>query len=171
MRSPSSFASPAGSGSLRWTDRGTASSAVSGAAISWGNGTAWNGNSFNNRLTDLSNYDTVTVRMSATDAANAGGTVGVQAFFQTNNFSMFQGAGNQTLPIDGAFHDLTFSIDALVDMDLVDQHGINLGTHANDLLINVDGITFNVIPEPATGAVLGVALVGSLGFARRPRRR
>src|SRR5690606_24626605 len=39
---------PSGSGSLQWTDLGGSN----GAAISWGNGTAWNGNSFNNRTTD-----------------------------------------------------------------------------------------------------------------------
>jgi hypothetical protein len=160
---------PAGSGSLRWTDRGGTTNATSGAAISWGNGTQWNGNTFNNRLADLSNYNFVTVRMSATDALNAGGMLSVQSFFQTNNFN-FQAAGIMSLPIDGAFYDLTFPIDALVDMDLVDQHGINLGTHANDLVINVDSITFDVIPEPATGAVLGMAAVGCLGLKRRTRR-
>ena len=36
---------PAGSGSLQWTDVGGGQ----GAAMSWGNGTAWNGNTFNNR--------------------------------------------------------------------------------------------------------------------------
>lgn len=161
---------PAGTGSLQWTDRGTGSSATSGAALSWGNGTALNGNTFNNRLADLSNYDTVTVRMSATDAAGAGGNLNVQSFFQTNNFQ-FQAAGTLPLPIDGVFHDLIFPIDALLNMDLVDQHGINLGTHANDLVINVDSITFDVIPEPASGAVLGVAAVSWLGMLRRRRSR
>jgi len=40
----------AGTGSLQWTDLGGSS----GAAISYGNGTALNGNTFNNRTTDLS---------------------------------------------------------------------------------------------------------------------
>jgi hypothetical protein len=160
---------PAGTGSLQWTDRGGTESATSGAAISWGNGTAWEGNGFNNRVTDLSNYDTVTVRMSATDPLNGGGLLGVASFFQTNNFSMFQATGVMSLPIDGAFHDLTFPIDAFVDMDLVDQHGIDLATHANDVTINVDSVTYNVIPEPASGAVLGVVAVGCLGMVRRSR--
>ena len=73
---------PSGSGSLRWTDLGGGP----GAALSWGNGTALNGNTFNNRQTDISNYDYVLVRIKATDPLNGGGTVGMNTFLQRNNF-------------------------------------------------------------------------------------
>ena len=56
---------PAGSGSLQWTDLGGSN----GGAVTVGNGTAWSGNTFNNRETDLSNYQFMTVRMSATELA------------------------------------------------------------------------------------------------------
>jgi hypothetical protein len=156
----------AGSGSLQWTDLGGSQ----GAAISWGNGTAWGGNTFNNRTTDLSNYDTVTIRMSATDPASGGGTVGVQSFFQKNNFQFQAADGGTTLqlPIDGAFHDLTFSLAGLTNMNVVDLTGINLAAHAQNLVINVDNIQFNVVPEPASAGLL-MAAAGCFGLARRRR--
>lgn len=154
---------PAGSGSLRWTDLGGST----GAAISWGNGTALNGNTFNNRTTDLSNYQKMTLRISAAEVTpGAGGSVNVQAFFQVNNFS-FQAAGTDPLPIDGQFHDLEFSLAGLLNMNSVDQTGINLGSHATDLFINVDNISFTV-PEPRTGIML---LGGILGLGLTIRRR
>jgi hypothetical protein len=55
---------PAGNtGSLRWTDIAGAG----GAAITWGNGTAFGGNSFNERPADMSNYTSIVVRMAATN--------------------------------------------------------------------------------------------------------
>ena len=153
---------PAGSGSLQWTDVGGSA----GAAISWGNGTAWNGNTFNNRTTDLSNYATVLIRMSAADATNPAGSVNVQAFFQKNNFQ-FQAAGSQILPTDGQYHDLVFSLAGLTDMNVVDLTGINLGSHPNDLVVNVDLIQFNV-PEP--GSFAAIAALGCLGLLRRTRK-
>src|SRR6185436_12338739 len=74
-----------GSGSVQWTDV-----AGPGAAVSIGNGTAWNGNTFNERDTDLSNYQTMLVRISATDPTGGGGDLTFNTFFQTNNFANFQ---------------------------------------------------------------------------------
>jgi hypothetical protein len=156
---------PAGTGSLQWTDVGGGA----GGAISWGNGTALNGNTFNNRTTDLSNYGFMTISISATDPANGGGTVGVQSFFQTGPGFTFRGAGTQPLPIDGQFHDLTFSLAGLTDMNVVDVTGINLAGHAQNLTINVDSIRF-VVPEPASASVLALAAVACLGMKRRTRR-
>ena len=45
--------------------------------------------------------------------------------------------------------------------------GLNLFGHAQDLVINVDSITFNV-PEPASAAVIAMA-IGCLGLSRRRR--
>jgi hypothetical protein len=158
---------PAGTGSLQWTDVGGSN----GAAITWGNGTAWNSNSFNHRTTDLSNYGFVTISISATDPANGGGTVGVQQFFQTGPGFTFQATGLLQLPIDGQFHDLTFPLAGLTDMNVVDTIGLNLAGHAQTLTMNVDSIRFDVVPEPACGAVLGVAVVGCLGLLRRRHAR
>jgi len=153
---------PAGTGSLQWTDLGGSD----GAAITWGNGTAWNGNGFNNRTTDLSGYKAMIVRMSATDAQNGGGTVNVQGFFQRNNFS-FQAVNTVALTIDGQYHDLVFTgLDAISNMNVVEWTGINLGAHAQDLVINVDNIRF-VVPEPATMGIVGVALALGGGALRR----
>jgi hypothetical protein len=155
-----------GSGSLQWTDLGGSQ----GAAISWGNGTAWNGNTFNNRTTDLSNYQTVTIRISADDPNDGGGTVGFQLFFQKNNFA-FQaadGGAAQNIVIDGGFQEFTFSLAGLTDMNVVDLTGLNLAAHAQNLIINVDNIQFNV-PEPTTATAL--MLGGAVVLLRRRGRR
>jgi hypothetical protein len=157
---------PSGSGSLQWTDLGGSQ----GAAIGWGNGTAWGGNTFNNRTTDLSNYTEVLIRISALDASNPTGTVPVQAYFQKANF-VFQaadGGATQALTTDGQFHDLVFSLAGLTDMNVVDLTGINLGAHATDLVMNVDLIQFNVVPEP--GSLMAVGALTALGSMRRRRR-
>ncbi|HEX5219679.1 MAG TPA: LamG-like jellyroll fold domain-containing protein [Verrucomicrobiae bacterium] len=129
----------AGTGSLQWTDRGGGS----GGAISWGNGTAWNGNTFNNRITDLSCFDTMLVRISAT---GAGGSVTVQPFFQTGAGFTYRTPGTASLPIDGQFHDLSFSLAGLAEMDVVARTGINLGSHPTDLVMNVDLVRFGIVP-------------------------
>ena len=136
---------PAGTGSLQWTDLGSSN----GAAISWGNGTAWNGNTFNNRTTDLGNYDKMVVRMSATEVSSSGASpIGVQAFFQKNGF-VFQpaeGGTGKLLPVDGEFHDLEYSLAGLTNMNVVEQTGINLFNHPTDVVINVDSVRFSVVP-------------------------
>ena len=154
----------AGTGSLQWTDLGGSN----GAAISWGNGTAWNGNTFNNREADLSNYLTMTVRISALDSTNPTGTVDLNAFFQTNNFQFnaAEGGLSQIITTDGQFYDLEWSLAGLPNMNAVDLTGINLFAHPTDLLINVDSITF-AVPEPASvGAFLAMT---ALGLRRRRR--
>jgi hypothetical protein len=156
-----------GPGSLLWTDLGGSN----GAAISWGNGTALNGNTFNNRTTDLSNYERMMISISATDPNNGGGTLGFNAFFQKNNFQFenAEGGAGRNIPIDGKFHTFTFSLAGLSNMNVVDVTGINLFAHPQNLDVRVNFIHFNV-PEPATASLLGVALIGGLGFARRRNR-
>ena len=153
---------PSGSGSLQWTDLGGSN----GAAITWGNGTAWNSNSFNERPTNLSGYDFVTFRISATDAAGNGGAVDAQAFFQSPGF---QAAGILSLPIDGQYHELTFPLAGITGLNTTTWTGLNLGAHAHNIVINVDNIRFSAIPEPATSALAAIALVGGWASARRPR--
>lgn len=140
-----------GSGSLQWTDLGGGP----GAAISWGQGTIYQHsccgpNSFNERLSDFSNYGTVTFRVSATDPLNAGGTLGIQSFFQTGESFTYQVPnvgtnGELQLPIDGQFHDLTFPLSAITDRKNVDVFGINLFGHTNTLTMNVDLVRFDQV--------------------------
>jgi hypothetical protein len=147
----------AGPGSLRWTDKGNSGMPTnpSGAAISWVNGTVFGGNTFNERLADFSNYNTLTFRMSATDPLSGGGLLGVQAFFQTGEYNSpsfrFQTtsggsvgtSGELLLPIDGQFHELVFPLTNVVDRQNVLTFGMNLFAHANNLDINVDYVRFN----------------------------
>lgn len=158
-----------GSGSLQWTDLGGSA----GGAISWGNGTAWKvmdvGNTFNDRTTDLSNYERMIVRISAAEInPGTGGLLDIQAFFQVNNFNFQTAEGGvaKALPIDGLFHELTFSLANLPDMNVVDQTGINLGSHSADLRINVDSIVFE-IPEPSSLGLFAMTFLGCAGVNRR----
>ena len=153
-------------GALQWTD----AAGGAGGAISWGNGQPWNGNTFNNRTTDVSGYDLVTIRMSATDALDPNGSVNVQAFLQANNFvfQAFNGGAALALPTDGQFHDLVFSLAGMNNLNVVDQTGINLGSHTNQLVIRVVSIVFSVVPEPSSA--LALAAVGGLGLLRRRNR-
>jgi hypothetical protein len=157
-----------GSGSLQWTSP----AGGSGGAISVGNGTALSGNTFNNRVADLSNYVSMHVRMSATETTTSqGGSEFVQPFFQTNNFGSFQSLTGQNLPIDGQFHDLIFTMPgSLTNMNVVDQTGLNLGTHTNELVFNVDLIEFSGVPEPTSALLLGIGMIGGLGAMRRTGR-
>jgi len=153
----------ASGGSLNWTDLGEGPDpnnpvGPSGAAIAYGNGTVWNGNSFNERLTDLSNYNYVTYRVSATDPNSGGGTVGFQPYYQTGSGFTFQSAGFVDLPIDGAVHELTFPLAGVTDRTNVQFSGINLASHANDINISVDLVRYS-IPEPSSVALFGLATV------------
>ncbi len=143
-----------GSGSLQWTDRGTNSlSTAAGAAISWINGTEFfQENSFFERPTDLSNYNRVTYRMSATDVTpGGGGSIGVQHFFQTASATVdynYQVAGVSQLPVDGQFYDLVIPINAVADLRNVQTMGVNLFAHPNDVIINVDNIRYELVNVP-----------------------
>lgn len=152
-----------GTGSLQWTDLG----GQQGAAIGWGNGTAWNGNTFNSRTTDVSNYKYVTFTVSATDPLNGGGTIGMNSFIQGNNFAFqsIAGGAGQTIPIDGQFHDITWSLAGMNNMNAVDLVGLNLFAHSQDLVMNVDNIRF-FVPEPASVSLIGLML-GCLGLRRK----
>jgi len=148
---------------LQWTDLGGGP----GAAVTWGNGTQDAGGSFNARPVDLSNYDTVTIRMSATGADPS---VFVQYYMQTGGGFSFQSANFGNLPVDGQFHDVVLPLAGITDRSFVDTNGINLGTHASDIVINIDSVIYSSsVPEPSTVALLGVALTGCLQLVRRKR--
>ena len=162
----------AGTGALEWTDRGQGPdpnnpSGPSGAAVAYGNGTIYQSDSFNERLADFSNYRKVTYRVSATDPNAGGGTVDVQAYFQTGAGFTFQEAGTQTLPIDGTFYDLTFPILSISDLKNTQFSGINLAPHENDIVINIDLVQY-AIPEPGSMVLAGLGLMVT-AIVRRSR--
>ena len=156
-------------GSLQWTDLG----GQQGAAIGYGNGTVYSGNTFNERLTDLSNYTHVTYRMKATATGGPGDvSIPVQAYFQTGNSFTYQTAlvnAIQNLPVDGQYHDLTFSLAGLTNMFDVQLSGVNLGAHASDAIINIDLVRYTMVPEPATAALAVGAGLACIGFRRRQK--
>jgi hypothetical protein len=158
----------AATGSLMWTDLG----GQQGAAMNFGNGTALNGNTFNNRTADLSNYETMRVRISATDPNNGGGELGMNAFMQTNNFAFqsVEGGAGRNIPIDGQFHIVEWTLDAsILNRNAVDATGLNLFGHPQNLDIRVDWIRF-AVPEPGCVSLLAIAIAGCVGTLR-PRRR
>jgi len=134
-----------GSGSLQWTDKGNGGVTAnpSGAAISWGNGTVYEGNTFNERLLSAPQYDFLIFRVSATGTGPA--PIGVQGWFQTGNYD-FQVAGGSgfayPLPVDGQYHDLVYPIANVTNRENIQQFGVNLFSHPNDAVINVDEVRF-----------------------------
>jgi hypothetical protein len=46
------------------------------------------------------------------------------------------------VPIDGQYHDLKIPLTGLTSMNVVEVYGIDLFSHANNLVMNVDGIQF-----------------------------
>jgi len=144
---------------LQWTDLGGGP----GGAITWGNGSQNAGGSFNARPVDLSQYDTVTIRMSATGADPS---VVVQFYMQTGSGFTYQSL-NDVLTVDGQYHDLVFPLAAITTRSFVDTNGINLGGHTGDLTISVDSVSYNVVPEPTSAAAFGLAGIAWLGSRRR----
>jgi hypothetical protein len=150
-------------GAAQWTDLGGGP----GAAVTWGNGTQNAGGSFNARPVDLSNYDHVTIRMSATGADPS---VFVQFYMQTGAFN-YQQVDFGNFPVDGQFHDIVLPLSSITNRSFAVTNGINLGQHASDLVIRVDSVIYTMVPEPASATLLGVALVGCAAFVRRSRIR
>jgi hypothetical protein len=140
----------AGVGSLQWTDKGNGGVGnPSGAAISWVNGTAYTqNNSYFERLADFSNYNQLTIRLKATDVTpGGGGTVGGQTFFQTGNYLNQVVLGNPALsiPVDGQYHDFVFSLASVTNLQNVQDFGLQLFGHTNDVVINVDNVQFSKV--------------------------
>jgi hypothetical protein len=146
---------PAGTGSLEWTDLGGGN----GAAISWGNGTSFNGNNYFERPTKADNYNRIVYRLKATDASNPTGTISIQSYFQNNNYADYQVAGSQNLPTDGQYHDLTFTLTGLHAMASIDAFGINLGAHTSNLLMDVDSVQFTTVSGGVAGDYNGNGVV------------
>jgi len=140
-----------GSGSLQWTDKGGsgASGDESGAMIGWGNGAGWRnaqpgdptaGNGYNQRIADFSNYDRMTVRVSARDVVNPAGSVGIAAPFFVTEFDPPTVVPSQDLPTDGQYHELTYDLTSVPFLRNVWHWGLDVAPHPNDIVFNVDNI-------------------------------
>jgi hypothetical protein len=141
-----------GSGSLQWTDKGGtgAIGSESGATIGWGNGGGWrnaipgsptSGNGYNERMSDFSNYDRMTVKISAQDALNPSGTVGIGGVFIQNEAAEI----GTTLPelnltTDGQYHELVFDLSSVSFLRTLQHWGIDVAAHPNNILFNIDNI-------------------------------
>ncbi len=133
------FEPPVGNtGSLQWTDL----AGMQGAAVTWANGTVFNGNTFNERPTDMSNYSRIVLRIAATNPPDGTvASVGVQYFLQTGNWNFRQAGTIQSLTADGLYYDIEFPITEVRDLDTVLQHGVNIQNHPDgNLVIDIDHI-------------------------------
>jgi len=144
---------PAGSGSLQWTDRGGDGStgSESGASIGWGNGNGWRnaqpgsptaGNSYNQRISDFSNYDRMTVRIAARDAVNPAGAVGIESLFYLTEFDPPTVLPSQSLPTDGEYRDVVYDLSSVTYLKNIWHWGIDVAPHPNEIVFNVDNVRF-----------------------------
>jgi hypothetical protein len=142
----------AGSGSLQWTDKGGtgAVGSESGASIGWGNGGGWrgavpgnpsSGNSYYERMSDFSNYDRMTVRISAQDLVSPSGSVAIGGvFIQDEANSIGTTLPELNLTTDGQYHDLVFDLSSVSFLRTLQHWGIDVAPHANNILFNIDNI-------------------------------
>ncbi len=150
---------PAGSGSLQWTDKGGAGvlGSESGATIGWGDGSGWrgtqpgsatSGNSYNERIADFSNYDRMTVRISAADAVNPSGSVGIEGVFAASDPDGDSAAGpipatilaSQNLTTDGQYRELVYDLSSVTFLKNVWHWGLDVAAHPNNIVFNIDNI-------------------------------
>ena len=145
---------PSGSGSLQWTDRGGTGieGDESGASIGWGNGAGWrsaqpgsptSGNSYNERIADFSNYDRMTVRISALDAVNPTGTVGIEGVFLLTDDEPVPPPtilSSQNVTTNGQYHDLVYDLSSVSFLKNVMNWGLDVAPHPNDIVFNIDNI-------------------------------
>lgn len=146
---------PSGTGSLQWTDKGGAGDvgSESGASIGWGNGAGWrnttqadqigsptSGNSYNERIADFSNYDRMTVKISAHDAVNPSGAVGIEAPFFESESNPPTVLTSQDLQTDGQYHELVFDLSSVSFRKNLWHWGLDVSAHANNIVFNIDNI-------------------------------
>ena len=108
--------------------------------------------------------------MSATDVQAGGGSVDVQAYFQTGSGYTYQDAGTMSLPIDGSFYELTFPLSGVSDRTNVQFSGVNLASHTNDITMNIDLVRYSMVPEPGAIALVSIAACCAI-VRRRVRER
>ncbi|NUN98032.1 MAG: hypothetical protein HUU16_17860 [Candidatus Omnitrophica bacterium] len=123
-------------GALEWTDLGGGP----GGAISIFNG--YN-TGFNGRPTDISNYPYLIWRMSATGADSS---IGAQFFIQTSGSFTYRVLSETTLNVNAGFQTFLLDLSAVPETDHVQTIGVNLHSHANDAVIQVDEIKGGPIP-------------------------
>ena len=177
---------PAGSGSLQWTDKGGTGDigSESGATIGWGSGAGWrnttqvdqigtptNGNSYNERIADFSNYDRMTVRISAADALNPAGTVGIEA-----SFMIMDPAGDgaptstmlpsQNVSTDGQYQELVYDLSSVSFLKNIWHWGLDVAPHANNIVFNIDNIRLwnSTTPQGVSGDYNGNGVVDAADY-------
>jgi hypothetical protein len=155
-------------GALTWTDLGGGP----GAAISYQNGQwPWAGNDFESRPHDNTNYNYAVFRVRATDLnGNVGTTVNIQGFTQTGQGYNYNVMGpDQTLDIDGEWHTMVFPLAGIPNRQYTMNTSLNLQGHANDIKFEISSFVYttNLVPEPTSLMMGGLALVCCAGCRRR----
>ena len=171
---------PAGSGSLQWTDKGGTGDigSESGASIGWGNGGGWrsgspgdptSGNSYWERTSDFSNYDRMTVRISALDTINPAGTVGIEgSFIQSDVDEIKATLASQNLTTDGQYHELIYDLSSVSFLKTVQNWGIDVAPHLNNIVFNVDNIRLwnSTTPQGVQGDYNGNGVVDAGDYVK-----
>lgn len=169
-------------GSLQWTDKGGTGEigSESGASIGWGNGAGWRnfqpgiptaGNSYNERIADFSNYDRMTVRISALDTVNPTGTVGITAPFMMMDPTE-DGAPpptvlpSQDLTTNGQYYDLVYDLSSVSFLKTIWHWGLDVAAHPNNIAFNIDNIRLwnSATPPGVAGDYNGNGMVDAADY-------
>ncbi len=143
-------------GALQWDE----TAGGPGAAITWGNGNNLvELTDFAARPLDASNYLFAKVRVRVQSTV-PGENVPVQYYLQTRGYN-YNDAGDQNIPADGQYHELTFPLSGVSNLAEIQWHGIEFGPHTGQTRYRVDYVIYTSVPEPTSALML---LVGTLSL-------
>jgi hypothetical protein len=149
-------------GALQWQE----AAGAAGVALEFGNNNdQYEAETWQARPMDLRNYGYAEVRLRIQSQV-AGELVPVQYYLQNQGFNYHTAGPDQMVPANAQYHTLRFPLAGVPNLDQVNIHGINFGTHQGAALFRIDYVKY-VVPEPASGLLLAA---GGLALAMVRRR-
>jgi hypothetical protein len=132
-------------GALQWQE----AAGAAGVALEFGNNNdQYVAEDFAARPMDLRNYGFAEVRLRIQSQV-PGELVPVQYYLQNAGFNYHTAGPDQMVPANAQYHTLRFPLAGVPNLDQVNIHGINFGSHQGAALFRVDYVKY-VVPEPTS---------------------